>query len=64
MPFVIGLWVSTIYLRHHYFVDLLGGWALAPVAAWLAPRIDGWWAGEQRAFGYVPARGSEEGEPG
>jgi membrane-associated phospholipid phosphatase len=64
LPFVIGLWVSTIYLRHHYFVDLLGGWALAPIAAWLAPRIDGWWAGEQRAFGYVPARGSEEGEPG
>jgi membrane-associated phospholipid phosphatase len=62
LPFVIGLWVSTIYLRHHYFVDLLGGWALAPIAAWLAPRIDGWWAGRQRAFGYVPARGAPPGE--
>jgi membrane-associated phospholipid phosphatase len=39
LPFVVGLWLSTIYLRHHY---LLAGWALAPVAAWLAPRVDGW----------------------
>ncbi len=58
LPFVVGLWVSTIYLRHHYFVDLVAGWALAPVAVWLAPRIDAWWARRQRALGYTPARGS------
>ena len=58
LPFVLGLWLSTIYLRHHYFVDLVGGWALAPVAAWLAPRLDGWWARQQRALGYEPARGA------
>ena len=58
LPFVVGLWVSTIYLRHHYFVDLIGGWALAPLAAWLSPRIDGWWARKQRALGYEPARGA------
>jgi membrane-associated phospholipid phosphatase len=61
VPFVIGLWVSTIYLRHHYFVDLVGGWALAPIAAWLAPRIDGWWAGKQRELGYEAARGAPSG---
>ena len=60
LPFVVGLWISTLYLRHHYFVDLVGGWALAPVAAWLAPRVDSWWAGKQVELGYVPARGSEE----
>lgn len=43
VPLVLGLWVSTIYLRHHYFVDLLAGWALAPLAVWLAPRLDRWW---------------------
>jgi membrane-associated phospholipid phosphatase len=59
VPFVVGLWISTIYLRHHYFVDLAGGWALAPVAAWLAPRVDSWWAGKQVALGYEPARGAE-----
>jgi membrane-associated phospholipid phosphatase len=58
LPFVIGLWVSTIYLRHHYFVDLVAGWALAPVAFSLAPRIDRWWAAQQRALGYTPARGA------
>jgi len=57
LPFVLGLWASTIYLRHHYFVDLIAGWLLAPAALWLAPRIDRWWAGKQRAAGYPTARG-------
>lgn len=58
LPFVLGLWVSTIYLRHHYFVDLLAGWLLAPVALLLAPRLDRWWAARQRALGYETARGA------
>jgi membrane-associated phospholipid phosphatase len=58
LPFVVGLWASTIYLRHHYVVDLIAGWALAPVAVWAAPRIDAWWARRQRELGYEPARGS------
>jgi membrane-associated phospholipid phosphatase len=57
LPFVVGLWLSTIYLRHHYVVDLLAGWALAPVAVWVAPRIDAWWGSKQLALGYTPARG-------
>ncbi|HET8644266.1 MAG TPA: phosphatase PAP2 family protein, partial [Vicinamibacteria bacterium] len=48
LPFVLGLWVSTIYLRHHYTVDLLAGWALVPAALALAPRLDRWWAERQR----------------
>jgi len=52
LPFVLGLWVSTIYLRHHYAVDLIAGWALVPAALWLAPRLDAWWAARQRALGY------------
>ena len=58
LPFALGLWVSTIYLRHHYFVDLLAGWALAPVAVAIAPRLDAWWAKRQRALGLEPARGA------
>jgi membrane-associated phospholipid phosphatase len=60
LPFVIGLWASTIYLRHHYFVDLVAGWALCPVAYLLAPRLDAWWARHQRALGFETARGVEE----
>jgi len=59
MPFALGLWASTIYLRHHYVVDLFAGWLLAPVAAWLAPRLDAWWGRRQQALGYETARGAE-----
>jgi membrane-associated phospholipid phosphatase len=58
LPFSLGLWISTVYLRHHYVVDLLAGWALAPLAVWVAPRLDAWWAGQQRARGFTPARGA------
>jgi membrane-associated phospholipid phosphatase len=44
LPFVLGLWVSTIYLRHHYFVDLVAGWLLAPIALFVAPRLESGWA--------------------
>jgi len=58
LPFVLGLWASTIYLRHHYAVDLIAGWLLAPCAVWLAPRVDAWWARRQRGLGFEPARGA------
>jgi len=63
LPFALGLWVSTVYLRHHYVVDLLAGWLLAPVALWAAPRLDRWWAGRQRSLGYPTARGAESVPP-
>lgn len=31
----VGLWISTIYLRYHYGVDVLGGFALSAFALWL-----------------------------
>jgi hypothetical protein len=34
----VGLWVSTLYLRYHYFVDLLAGFALAAGALWFVHR--------------------------
>lgn len=43
VPMCLGLWMSTVYLRHHYVIDILAGGALAPVAYVLAPRIDAWW---------------------
>ena len=34
----VGLWISTIYLRYHYFVDVVCGFALSALAFWLANR--------------------------
>ena len=31
-----GLWVATIYLRYHYFTDVVAGFALAAFAVWVA----------------------------
>ena len=29
IPLVTSLWVSTVYLRHHWFIDIAAGWAVA-----------------------------------
>lgn len=29
LPLVVGNWVSTLYLRYHYFVDVVAGWIVA-----------------------------------
>lgn len=35
----IGLWISTIYLRYHYGIDVIAGFALAAVALAVAERV-------------------------
>jgi membrane-associated phospholipid phosphatase len=35
-PFIISLWISTVYLRYHYLVDVVAGLILAPLCYWLA----------------------------
>jgi membrane-associated phospholipid phosphatase len=41
--FVCGLLVSTVYLRHHWVVDLVAGLCLVPWTLWFAPRFERWW---------------------
>lgn len=43
VPLVVSLWLSTIYLRHHWFVDIIAGWLLAGFACWIAPILVGNW---------------------
>jgi membrane-associated phospholipid phosphatase len=38
-PLVLSLWISTIYLRYHYLVDVVAGLLLAPVSFVLANRL-------------------------
>lgn len=37
------IWVSTIYLRYHWLLDLLAGLALAVSCTWLTPRLLAAW---------------------
>jgi hypothetical protein len=36
----LGLWLATVYLRYHYFVDVLAGFVLAVFALWLTRHWD------------------------
>jgi membrane-associated phospholipid phosphatase len=36
IPLVISLWVSTVYLRHHWMIDIFAGWAVAYIGYRLA----------------------------
>jgi membrane-associated phospholipid phosphatase len=29
LPLVVGNWISTMYLRYHYFIDVVAGWVVA-----------------------------------
>ncbi len=43
LPIALGLYVSTIYLRMHYAVDVLAGFGVAAVAVAIGPRLERWW---------------------
>lgn len=43
LPFCTGLLLSTVYLRHHYVIDLIAGFILGILAFIYGPRIDAWW---------------------
>lgn len=57
--FGIGLIVGTVYLRHHWVVDILSGFVVAVVAFWVGPWIEEAW---NRAAGIreEPAAGARE----
>ncbi|UCE64902.1 MAG: inositol phosphorylceramide synthase [Candidatus Zixiibacteriota bacterium] len=43
LPFCTGLLLSTVYLRHHYVIDLIAGFILSILALIYGPRVDAWW---------------------
>jgi len=66
LPVALGLYVSTVYLRMHYVVDVLAGFATAAAAVWLGPRLDHSWNSApllaRRNMVYKPIR-APEGTP-
>ena len=49
-PFAIALFISTLYLRYHYFVDMIAGFLLAIIIFFLGPVINNYW--EKKSFEY------------
>ena len=42
-PFAIALFISTLYLRYHYFVDMIAGFLLAIIIFYLGPVMNNSW---------------------
>jgi membrane-associated phospholipid phosphatase len=61
---VVGLWLSTVYLRYHYLVDLLAGFTLAALA-WRAVSREGRESARASGIlGRLPEAGPREPEEG
>jgi len=45
IPLVALLILSTIYLRHHYVIDLIAGLVLAIIIFPIGPKLEDWWNG-------------------
>jgi membrane-associated phospholipid phosphatase len=43
LPFGLSLFISTVYLRQHYVIDLIAGWLLAALCIYLVPRFHAFW---------------------
>lgn len=48
-PLILSLWLSTVYLRYHYLIDVVAGLALAPLAFLVANALF-------RRFSEIPLR--------
>ncbi len=43
LPLVVSLWISTVYLRYHWVVDVFAGWILAFICVIVSPRFIRWY---------------------
>lgn len=43
LPLVVSLWISVVYLRHHWVMDIFAGLLLGALANWLAPILRKRW---------------------
>jgi membrane-associated phospholipid phosphatase len=43
LPIATGLVIATVYLRHHWVVDIIAGFLLAVFIFWITPKADRFW---------------------
>lgn len=61
LPFAVGLILGTVYLRHHWVVDILSGFLVTAIAFVAGPRIEEWWfRASKRSGNDAGAEGAEE----
>ena len=53
LPFATGLVLGTVYLRHHWVVDILAGFVLTAFSYWAGPRLETWWSARSYGTGGV-----------
>ncbi len=51
-PIACCLYVATLYLRVHYAIDVIAGFATAALVLYITPRINDWWIARREAAGY------------
>lgn len=51
LPLVVSLWISTVYLRHHWFVDIVAGWSVAVIGLICSTFLMKFWNNLQSRFG-------------
>lgn len=47
LPLAISLFVATLYLRYHYFIDMLAGYFLAIIMFYFGPKIETFWTSKR-----------------
>jgi membrane-associated phospholipid phosphatase len=50
LPLGTGLVLGTVYLRHHWVVDIVAGFALALFMYWAGWRLEAWWVRMRRRY--------------
>jgi membrane-associated phospholipid phosphatase len=53
LPIGVSLIVATVYLRHHYIVDIYAGLFLCAAVWYITPYIDGKWRAYQARKGII-----------
>lgn len=63
LPLVVLIAVATVFVRYHYVIDLIAGFAIAFAATALAPSIVARWRAHRRELGLPPPpeRSRQEG---
>jgi len=51
IPLVTSLWISTVYLRHHWVIDIFAGWILAIIGFFLSENILKLWKNLRARYG-------------